>query len=199
MNEAERQCGNLFRYCYQVVLSYSSSSSHQTSRLAPTPTTMKLSLVCLYLLLVGTTPTTVNGRLIRDFLKNDGEFEITLDFHDVPYWHRLRFFFPALLQWQNTIVGDVVDVNDERLPNFDPTDCGPYPSSIDDIYICVSYTSIDGPGGVVGGGYASLYRETYLPVAGSMVFDKDDVPSLRRDSKFRASILSEMGTVVCCC
>lgn len=145
----------------------------------------------------------VNGRFIRDFFNNaigrSGDFEITLDFKDVPFLHRLRYFFPARLQWQNTIVGDVRDVNDDRLPNFDPTDCGPYPASVDDLYICASYKRIDGAGGVVGGGYASIYRlPSYLPIVGSMVFDEADVPSLRRDSKFRASILSEMGTVVRC-
>jgi len=129
-------------------------------------------------------------------LFNFKEYTIQIEYRNVPFFEQWIYFRSSALRWAKIITVDVIDVNDDRLPTYQPTDCGVYPSIVDDVYVCISYRGVDGPGGVVGAGYATLYRQSYLPITGVLYFDKEDVSLLRQAGVFRSTILNEMGNVV---
>jgi hypothetical protein len=81
-------------------------------------------------------------------------------------------FTNAVAKWKQIITGDIPNV-DSALPGTSA--CGAWPSSIDDIYMCGAYTSIDGPSGILGSAGPRYLRSTGLPLTGEMKFDSADV------------------------
>jgi hypothetical protein len=83
------------------------------------------------------------------------------------------FFRNAVATWGKVITGDLPDFDYNFKSN---SSCGPWPSHVDDVYICGKYASIDGPGGVLGSAGPRHYRPSLgLPITGEMKFDSADV------------------------
>jgi Leishmanolysin len=108
------------------------------------------------------------------------------------------FFTGATARWEGIITGDVAD-----RPSAAYTSLGPgcvYPSVIDDLYICASYTYIDGPSKVLGYAGPSYIRSGSpnqgLTIIGEMTFESVDVPTLAAGGQFGDVILHEMGHVL---
>ena len=107
----------------------------------------------------------------------------------VGWYDRYFSFGPAVRRWSRIIVGDVSDRVVPR--NVRPTPCGPYPSLVDDLYVCAAYQPLDGPGGVIGTAGATLARsdEGWLPYAGVILFDEADVGNMRDNDNFGKRIV----------
>lgn len=106
-------------------------------------------------------------------------FTIALDLKNVPSDQEFK---KASATWSSVIVGDI--------RNFTGTlggqsDCGPWPSQIDDVYICGQYRAIDGPGNVLGSAGPRHYRPTEkIPMTGVMSFDSVDIQDGRIQDMF---------------
>jgi hypothetical protein len=143
---------------------------------------------------------------VRQFLQNiwptkffdcfgtagDGEitsnFTIELSLVNVP---NAQEFERASAAWSSVIVGDI--------RNFTGTlggqsDCGPWPSQIDDVYICGQYRYIDGPGNVLGSAGPRHYRPTEgIPLTGVMSFDSVDIKDGRIQDLFGVIVSATSG------
>ena len=88
------------------------------------------------------------------------------------------YFNNAAARWEQVIVGDLPDVTLSNPPTLPDTNCG-YPTTVDDLYICVYGQTIDGPGGTAG--YAGvLSRRTsgdQLPLIAYAQFEEEDIPN----------------------
>ena len=88
------------------------------------------------------------------------------------------YFNNAAARWEQVIVGDLPDVTLSNPPTLPDTKCG-YPTTVDDLYICVYGQAIDGPGGTAG--YAGiLSRRTsgdQLPLIAYAQFEEEDIPN----------------------
>lgn len=83
------------------------------------------------------------------------------------------FFQNAVSTWGKVIKGDLEDFEYNLGTS---SSCGPWPTKIDDVYICGKYTGIDGPGGVLASAGPRHYRPASgLPITGEMKFDLADV------------------------
>ena len=84
------------------------------------------------------------------------------------------YFENALAKWKRVITGKTEDV-EAFLPGN--SECGPWPSYVDDLYICGKYKSIDGPSGVLGYAGPAYVRTggSKTPITGSIVIDSADV------------------------
>jgi len=82
-------------------------------------------------------------------------------------------FQSAAAKWSRVITGDTDDVS-ASLPGV--SECGPWPTFIDDLYVCGRYKAIDGRGGVLGYAGPEFYRVggTGTPITGSIVLDAED-------------------------
>ena len=82
-------------------------------------------------------------------------------------------FDAAVAKWSKVITGD--------LPDFSGTlggtsECGAWPTYIDDVFICGKYKNIDGPGNILGSAGPRAYRSASgLPITGNMFFDAADI------------------------
>ena len=118
----------------------------------------------------------------RSFLRNawncggpnvDSMFTIALDLQGVD---DESVFREAATKWSQVIVGDVPDYSGSL---GGESTCGPWPSQIDDVYVCGKFKSIDGEGGVLGSASPRHYRPTEgIPLTGEMSFDAADVGRL---------------------
>lgn len=103
----------------------------------------------------------------------DSNFTIALDLTGVDDKSE---FQSAVDKWRQVIVGDIPDFNGELGGS---STCGPWPTSIDDVYICGKYSAIDGPGNVLGRASPRHYRPSEgIPLTGEMTFDTDDVEKI---------------------
>jgi hypothetical protein len=126
----------------------------------------------------------------------DASWKITMDYSGICFWDRFWFFRRAARRWSRAIVGDMSDRT--VVPNdLTKTACGDYPSTIDDLYICASKQRVDGRGGFLAAAGATLARsdEQWQPYAGVMIFDRDDIWSMRWQRKYSNFIVS----MVSCC
>ena len=84
------------------------------------------------------------------------------------------YFEKALAKWKRVITGKTEDI-EAFLPGN--SECGPWPSFVDDLYICGRYKSIDGPSGVLGYAGPAYVRTSgsKTPITGSIVIDSADV------------------------
>lgn len=70
------------------------------------------------------------------------------------------------------------------------------------LLITVRMAQFDGPGGVLGRAGPTLLRPAgagsaaYLPAAGEMLFERDDLAAMRTDSRLAAVVCHEMGHVL---
>jgi hypothetical protein len=116
-------------------------------------------------------------------------FTIDLDLKNVP---NDKEFKRASASWSSVIVGDV--------RNFTGTlggqsDCGLWPSQIDDVYICGQYRDIDGPGNVLGSAGPRHYRPTEkIPLTGVMSFDAVDIRDGRIQDMFGVIVSATLAS-----
>jgi hypothetical protein len=111
----------------------------------------------------------------------DSKFDFTFTFLDVPTsgTNGQDAFTRAATRWRKVIIGDMANVAFNP-STVSPSQCGPWPSPIDDLHICVTYKKIDGPSGVLGNAGPHLFRSSSgadagLPASGEMNFDIADV------------------------
>jgi hypothetical protein len=71
------------------------------------------------------------------------KFSIALDLVNVASQTE---FYAATSKWTKVITGDLPDVS---IPGGSSS-CGLWPDRVDDVYICGKFSTIDGPGGVLG-------------------------------------------------
>jgi hypothetical protein len=105
------------------------------------------------------------------------------------------FFKNATMRWESIVVGELSNVSTSSLRA--PLPGCAYPTIIDDLYICATFASIDGPLQVLG--YASpLYirASSRLTITGEMAFDIDDISYLKAQGNFGSVILHEIGHVL---
>jgi len=88
-------------------------------------------------------------------------------------------FLRAGQRWEQIVVGDIPDFPSSSL-TVEPKQGCTYPDVIDDLYICGVIEPIDGSMGEIGQGRVTFMRpDTFLPVAGEMVFDADDLDFIK--------------------
>ncbi len=93
-------------------------------------------------------------------------------------------FIIAANRWSSIIIGDVPDANLQG-------------ELIDDIKIDARGAFIDGVGGILGqAGPTWIRRGSFLPIAGIMTFDRDDLQKLEDDGLLLSVILHEMAHVI---
>ncbi len=93
-------------------------------------------------------------------------------------------FAIAAKRWSSIIIGDVPDATVEG-------------EQIDDIKIDARGAFIDGVGKILGqAGPTWIRRGSFLPVAGIMTFDRDDLQQLEDDGLLLSVILHEMAHVI---
>jgi len=121
-----------------------------------------------------------------------GPFHITLDYSNVPWTDQFFTHCAARNRWERVITGDLEDINNPNLPNLTPpTDCGRFPASIDDCYVCISYrNNMDGEGGILAVGFQNVLRSNALALIGSIEVDQTDIPSMKRRGIFRNVMVS---------
>ena len=124
-------------------------------------------------------------------------FNIQLVYADPPSDPDVRQAFEdAAARWAEVITGDLPDVN----ATIAAGDCGnanDYQGLVDDLLIFVSVKIIDGSGGVLGmAGPCYLRSGSYLPYAGMMQFDADDLAWMEQNGTLKDVILHEMGHVL---
>jgi hypothetical protein len=104
-------------------------------------------------------------------------------------------FSAAADRWMTVIVGDLPGtVSTAAFRKI--SDCV-YPATIDDLFICARYTSIDGTSGILGSAGPEYTRNSDgLPVVGTMEFDTADTPSMKASGELIDTILHEMGHVL---
>ncbi|CAB9509473.1 zinc metalloendopeptidase [Seminavis robusta] len=116
-------------------------------------------------------------------------FAIALDLLNVP---DDTVFRNAVDKWSKVIIGDTTNFTGNLGGS---SACGPWPSSIDDIYICGEYKYIDGQSGILGSAGPRHYRPSEgLPLTGTMSFETVDVENTIQD--LFGVILHEMAHVL---
>ena len=92
----------------------------------------------------------------------------------------------AAARWEEVVIGDLSDVNSQQILDAFPDEGAPpagctYPETIDDLYMCVQYSSnVDGPNGVLAFASPTFWRTpSFLPIAGRVVVDAADAAALR--------------------
>jgi hypothetical protein len=123
-------------------------------------------------------------------------FELTLEYGGVPDGDKV-FFETAATRWQRIIKGDVPDYDTSSITKTpDHSDCT-LPGTVDDIYLCVYYTTIDGVGGTAGNG-GWQWRRTAdangnrIPVMGYMRFESVDIPDAKSQGWWQNLIIHEL-------
>jgi hypothetical protein len=107
-------------------------------------------------------------------------------------------FRKAAARWEGIITKGLTNFSSGRFPPV--VDGCQYPDVIDDLFICASYNTIDGVGGILGrAGPVRVRTSDGLPIVGSMLFETVDVPTLRSGvayGPFLDTIVHEMGHVI---
>jgi hypothetical protein len=127
-------------------------------------------------------------------LSTPSAYNIQLDLAGLPSADA-AIFSAAADRWMTVIVGDLPGT--VSTAGFRTISNCIYPATIDDLYICARYTSIDGTSGVLGSAGPEYTRNSDgLPVVGSMEFDTADTPSMKASGELIDTILHEMGHVL---
>ena len=122
---------------------------------------------------------------------SDSTYEIDLDVNGIIETFSSGFFTSAAEKWASAITGDVPDVQGIE---GDSQICGPYPTEIDDLWICGRFQPIDFFGGVLGMAGPTIVRtDSNIPAAGIMLFDKFDLPGMWIDGTVQGIIVSTFG------
>jgi Leishmanolysin len=126
--------------------------------------------------------------------RQPGGYNIQLQLVGIPTVDQ-AYFSQAKSRWESVITGDLMDTT-----NLGLIDMGggcAYPSKIDDLYICASYTAIDGDKNIVGLAGPHYNRASDLtPFVGKMEFDLADIQFLTDKGSFVDTVLHEMGHVL---
>jgi hypothetical protein len=121
-------------------------------------------------------------------------YNILLDHVGVPVVDQ-ALFKDATTRWQSIVVGDLSNISTSTL-NAPLSGCA-YPAVIDDLYICTTYRSIDGPYRVLGSSSAVYVRNSNrLTISGVMEFDSNDISYLKAQGNFGTVILHEIGHIL---
>lgn len=127
-------------------------------------------------------------------------FDIQLSFGDDVVDADKALFVNAVNRWESFIVGDLPDVPRADIDETAPAGCE-YPRLIDDLLICAFLGPVDGPGSVAAIARPLFVRGTDdnlgLPVTGEMIFDSEDMASVRNADLLQDLITHEMGHVSC--
>lgn len=122
-----------------------------------------------------------DGALVRKERRD--LYHINMAFRNVNALDRFWYFRHASRRWQKVIKTGLPNVQIDR-KKFGKSPCGPYPRTIDDLYLCIEYRpTVDGSGGFLmasGVIYARSSDKSFLPYVGWMMFDRDDLRLLRR-------------------
>jgi hypothetical protein len=121
-------------------------------------------------------------------------YNILLDHVGVPVVDQ-TLFKDATTRWQSIVVGDLSNISTSTL-NAPLSGCV-HPTVIDDLYICTTYRSIDGPYRVLGSSSAVYVRNSNrLTISGVMEFDSNDISYLKAQGNFGTVILHEIGHIL---
>jgi hypothetical protein len=104
----------------------------------------------------------------------------------------------AANRWTNVIVNGLSDVSTTGLAPL-ASRC-PYPEVVDDLFICIVYGTIDGPGGTLGSALVDTVRTSNgLPIGGYFFVDSADVSSIKADGTFASVFAHEIGHLLGTC
>jgi hypothetical protein len=124
-------------------------------------------------------------------------YGITLNLQGIPSSDE-TVFRNAAARWEGIITEGLANISTARFPPV--ADGCRYPDVIDDLFICASYNTIDGLGGILGqAGPVRVRTSNGLPIVGTMLFETVDVPTLRSGEAygpFLDTIVHEMGHVL---
>ena len=135
------------------------------------------------------TPSPIGSGLLPPL---NSQYDIELSFVNIPSSDE-SLFTNAVERWESVIVGDLPP--QASIGGSFSSGCSP-PLTIDDLYICAQYATIDGPGRVLGSAGPTWIRSSGLTIAGEMEFDSADVASLIDEGNFDSVILHEMGHIL---
>lgn len=120
-------------------------------------------------------------------------YDIYYDLHGVPAIDTI-VFINARERWKYVILSDLSDISSDVIETG--SRCS-LPPTIDDLYICGQYSSIDGEGGILGqAGPTYLRTSNSLTIAGEMKFDTEDIDSLRSENQLNVVMLREVGYII---
>ncbi|MEM8864420.1 MAG: S8 family serine peptidase [Planctomycetota bacterium] len=121
-----------------------------------------------------------------EFSSDPDAFNIDVGFFGGLTDSQKEVFDLAAARWEEIIVGDLPDVE------------GVLGTLIDDVLITASGLEIDGVGGILGQAGPRQFRDdgTFLPAAGLMEFDIEDLAALEASGELFDVILHEMGHVL---
>jgi hypothetical protein len=125
-------------------------------------------------------------------------YQITLDLVNMTSSDR-DAFVRAAAQWESVITDDLPDVPSTDFDKPPGTTGCSYPSTVDDLYICGTFSEIDGVGMVAGRARPTFIRNRAggrLPSAGEMIFDIADVDAVRELGILGPLLAHEMGHVI---
>jgi hypothetical protein len=98
----------------------------------------------------------------------------------------------AANRWTNVITNGLSDISTTGLAPL-ASRC-PYPEVVDDLFICIVYGDIDGPGGTLGSALVDSWRKSNgLPLGGYFFVDRADIPTLKTDGSFATVFAHEIG------
>ncbi|MEZ5382977.1 MAG: leishmanolysin-related zinc metalloendopeptidase [Microthrixaceae bacterium] len=97
---------------------------------------------------------------------------------------------------ESIITTDLSDIPRSAGLQCDPRDPNP-PTTIDDLYIDVKFVNDDGPGGTLASAGPCVTRTSNgLPVTGTVLIDRADVPGMIQSGSLDETVLHEMTHVV---
>ena len=133
-----------------------------------------------------------------------GAWSMTLDVHGPNKAAALPLYQRGAARWARIIRGDEPDIADTKnlpaLPFPDEHDCK-YPTTIDDMFLCVWDANIDGSGSIFGANTLAVASPfvrrnsggSSTPFVGIAKFDSADVVTRIRDGTFQTVVNHEMG------
>jgi hypothetical protein len=107
-------------------------------------------------------------------------------------------FQEAVTLWESVVVGDLPDVASSDFDKAPMEGCT-YPTTVDDLYICGTSTTIDGVGLVAGQARPTFIRSVAdgrLPSAGEFLLDTADLADVKEKGLLLPLIAHEMGHVL---
>jgi PKD repeat protein len=127
---------------------------------------------------------------------SDG-FDITLRYTGAVTPSQVAAFSAAAARWSSVVKGDLPSESLSIPANDCVLGMSALTTTVDDLFIDASVTSIDGPGGVLGmAGPCYLSDISGLPVYGIMKFDSADLAALEAGGTLMDTISHEMGHVL---
>ena len=124
-------------------------------------------------------------------------FDIVYDYVSPPALGVQQAFENAAARWSTVITGDLSPIPFNIPANSSCQNPNPVSLTFDDVYIFVVIEAIDGPGMVLGSaGPCFLRTPSFLPFAGVIRLDVDDVNNLLAQGRLEDVILHEVGHVL---